>query len=292
MEKHEIEWHTISDEVIERYVRFPETLTPELRHEIADLVERSEEARSIADFYRQCYARLDRLGSRSPRRLEQFLSSIFPIPSVAPLSSIASTGRPQSGVSVQAVPVTLPNGQNALYEPVVMLGSRATSTVVCLLRNREDGKLWKACVLTNDLLRRANTLISFTGIEMDAVVDHAGGADFTLPDEEMDVGLLNQALLRLPTVEMHVCEREIRARGGSASDHGVVTELGHVLRLEEENGEKVIWLDASGADYSYKYRRMVYTDGKGRVDVRRILPQGEPTRIRTAAGKFSVRLYE
>jgi hypothetical protein len=164
--------------------------------------------------------------------------------------------------------------------------------MVCLLRNQNDHEDWKLFVLTTDLLKRANTLVSLSEIGVDVVVDGSGSADFRLPDRDLDVELLNTATLRLPVVEITVHENEVDASIGSPSQEGVTMPSGHVVRLESQLHGRLIWLDSSRATFSYKYRRITCTNDDGALEIRRIIPDGPPARIRTSAEAFTIRLYE
>lgn len=50
----------IDDELIERYIRFPQTLSAELRETIEQCLEQDERVREQAEFYRDFYEQFDR----------------------------------------------------------------------------------------------------------------------------------------------------------------------------------------------------------------------------------------
>jgi hypothetical protein len=292
MEKHNNATDPLSDAVIERYVRCPQTLGAELRDKVAACLAENPEAQSVAEFYRDCYSRLDRLGTRSPQQLEQFIASIFPIPDVVPLYPMAAQSPRGPYTSPPKLQATRPGGAGALFEPQTLLGSRETTTMVCLLRNQDDYEDWKLFVLTTDLLKRANTLVTFSELGVDVVVDGSGSADFRLPDKDLDVELLNTATLRLPVVEIIVHENEVDASIGSPTQESVALPSGHVVHLDTEFDGRLVWLDSSRAAFSYRYRRITCTNDDGTIEIRRIIPEGMPARIRTTADIFTIRLYE
>ncbi|MEM6334918.1 MAG: hypothetical protein AAF752_00025 [Bacteroidota bacterium] len=62
---------------IERYVRFPDTLTADRRSRIAKLIETDPATRSIYDYYVSYYADLDAAPKADPGKLDGFVNGLF-----------------------------------------------------------------------------------------------------------------------------------------------------------------------------------------------------------------------
>jgi hypothetical protein len=67
----------LSDDLIERFVRFAESLDVETREAIARCLPEQPAAQAVALFYEDVYRELDRLDPRIPERVTTFVDSLF-----------------------------------------------------------------------------------------------------------------------------------------------------------------------------------------------------------------------
>lgn len=70
----------IDEQLIERYVRWPETLSSDLRETILSHLVEDDAARATADFYRQFYEALDEQEGAPAARIQAFMERLFPSP--------------------------------------------------------------------------------------------------------------------------------------------------------------------------------------------------------------------
>ncbi len=73
----------IDEQLIERYVRWPETLSSDLRATIQTHLAVDDVARATADFYRQFYEELDAQEEVPAAKLNAYLERLFPSPRAA-----------------------------------------------------------------------------------------------------------------------------------------------------------------------------------------------------------------
>lgn len=67
----------INEELLERYVRYPETLSEEECSEVQALLGESELARQIVEFYQDYYSELDELGRSESESVKSFIERIL-----------------------------------------------------------------------------------------------------------------------------------------------------------------------------------------------------------------------
>lgn len=67
----------IDEEMLERYVRYPQTLSEEEHHTVQALLEESELAQQIVEFYQDYYSELDELGRDGSASVKSFIGSIL-----------------------------------------------------------------------------------------------------------------------------------------------------------------------------------------------------------------------
>lgn len=70
--------YSFSEEDLERYVRFPETLTPEMRQVIESQLEIDPEMKRVVSFYRAFYEELDALSREVSPEMQTLLDRLFP----------------------------------------------------------------------------------------------------------------------------------------------------------------------------------------------------------------------
>ena len=68
------------EHMIERYVRYPDTLSEEAQRSIEAYVQQDASAQTLAEFYRSFYQELDNLPQQAPHRVDAFVESLFPAP--------------------------------------------------------------------------------------------------------------------------------------------------------------------------------------------------------------------
>lgn len=69
--------HDITEHVIERYVRYPETLPATLREAVEAHLRQSPKLAKIADFYRDFYRELDATSEDVSPKIEAFVTELF-----------------------------------------------------------------------------------------------------------------------------------------------------------------------------------------------------------------------
>lgn len=67
----------IDEEMLERYVRYPQTLSEEEYHTVQALLEESELAQQIVEFYQDYYSELDELDRNESASVKSFIGSIL-----------------------------------------------------------------------------------------------------------------------------------------------------------------------------------------------------------------------
>lgn len=67
----------INEELLERYVRYPQTLSEKERSEVQALLEESELARQIVAFYEDYYSELDELERGESEAVKSFVERIL-----------------------------------------------------------------------------------------------------------------------------------------------------------------------------------------------------------------------
>ncbi len=269
----------INDAVIERYVRDPATLAVSVVRAIEELLEQDPGARRLAEFYRSFYDELEHLPDHSASSVEMFITSIFPSPHVVPLFPVEMKTQGRA-FSLQEEGIEIPaSGAATFYDPILLLGSKESGVVVCLLREQRDRKRCRLYVLMTDLARRPNVIISFPEINFDVFV-RSGTADLLFPDSDVDSDQLRAAILRFPVFEI-----EYRPDGHfspplrKVSDSRFALPTGHVLEIHSGPGGDDTSLSTGDAAYPTSIRRVAIVteegstyimkvyDGEGRVDV-------------------------
>lgn len=69
--------HEITERVIERYVRYPETLSAATREAVEEHLRRSPELARIAAFYHDFYRELDAASEDVSPKIEAFVDELF-----------------------------------------------------------------------------------------------------------------------------------------------------------------------------------------------------------------------
>lgn len=67
----------IDEEMIERYVRYPDTLSEEAHAEVEAFIDENELARQIADFYREYYSELNDTDVEESPSVKSFVDNIL-----------------------------------------------------------------------------------------------------------------------------------------------------------------------------------------------------------------------
>lgn len=69
---------SFSDEQIERYVRFPETLPSETRQAIEEEIERNPVLREVVTFFTEFYKEMDAGSEEESPKVQSLLDRLFP----------------------------------------------------------------------------------------------------------------------------------------------------------------------------------------------------------------------
>lgn len=67
----------VDEDMIERYVRYPDSLTEDARQRVRQFLAKNELAAEIAHFYRSFYEELDALEDTTSRKMKTLMKSIL-----------------------------------------------------------------------------------------------------------------------------------------------------------------------------------------------------------------------
>lgn len=174
----------VNEHIIERYIRYPETLSEQERREVEQLLEDSAEAKAIHRFLTKYYAEFD--------ELTQVNSGVIPL-SIKPKANI-------SGPVILAAKSSS-NSPKALVTKATLI-SEEQKTLVRVLENQET-ELLQFHVLSEREQLNGYTILSLDNPQVDLVTDANG----KLKDVK---GLSNvkweqvQALLRVPVFKKEI----------------------------------------------------------------------------------------
>lgn len=279
-----------TEALIEKFVRFPEELDENTYSLIASEIDRDPAFRALMEFYESVYLELDRLPTRTPSQLEDFISSIFPIPQVIPLLPIERERTSEAKMSV-LLPGVDPRGQLVIRTPLVLLGSKEVNIVVVFLNDIESKERWHVQLYAIDPANRCSVLLTVPEIALDLFIANAS-ADFTTPDLEDDLQKLASAILRLPTMHASRIDGSFSGDLPQIDKETLQMPSGHILRFVEHSNLLVVDLDGSSTSEPTSIRRIAITAEGRRTHILRVASGYGHVSIENPASAYKIWFYE
>jgi len=152
---------TISEEDIERFVRFPDTLTEDERNRIQSAIADNKELRQLADWFAGFYEELDALAPTASRN------------TLIPLRPIGK-GQAGSGAKSPLVLAAMSSSPKVgRVETVATLASEEDQTVARVLRNRKEREYKIHLIRSEQPADDEQTIFTIEDLNMDMVLDRS-----------------------------------------------------------------------------------------------------------------------
>jgi len=162
----------ITEQQIERFIRYPEELSRQEREQVQSALNRSEELQELADFFRSYYEELDRLSQQKRAKRN-------PVVELEPLEiTPGSIATPHLKLAAMSEAPT--SGE---LQTVVTLASEPEETVIRILENESSGE-YQVHAISNKIKAGEFPLLSIDEYNMDLVIDDCGHLVFE-PDQSI-----------------------------------------------------------------------------------------------------------
>jgi hypothetical protein len=268
-----------TEEEVERYLRAPESISPDVKRRVERALRESGEAKSLAESIRSFYEQMDALQREDGEFVESLLDSLCAGDSIQHLQPVRH-GRRASGQSPGRSQMLMAAATEAPGRPRMASTSYGTPQSDVLVRVLHDrfSREHELYVLAEDPERCAFALVSFPRIGLEIATDGGAHASFVPPFEiESEAWAELTAVVRLPLSSSKVDLGSVGAesagsggvRGILARDHLVdLSREGEELRIRvtaRRRGAPIVSL-ATLTDSSGRIRLADLSTGEGRID--------------------------
>lgn len=193
---------TISEEEIERFVRFPDTLSDEEAERIQSAIAEDKELRQLADWFADFYHELDALA------LPVSQNTLIPLRPIGKEQAGSGANSPLVLAAMSSSPKAGP------METVATLASEEDQTVARILRNREEREYKIHLIRSEQPTDDEQTIFTIEDLNMDLVLDHsrhlAVEGSARLDELDWEQSTFN---LRTPLGKYEIGEPEIKEEG-------------------------------------------------------------------------------
>lgn len=155
----------ISEDHIERYVRFPDTLTAEQKDQITKAITENTELRELADWFKDFYEELDSLTAK------EVTKSVIPL---YPIEKKENQGNPRH--LIFAAMTKAP--QKSSMETIATLASEEDQTVARILRNHDRNEYKVHLIRNEQPVENERTIFTIEELNMDLVIDQSRHLSF------------------------------------------------------------------------------------------------------------------
>jgi hypothetical protein len=235
----------LEEQMIEAYVRRPQSLDASMRQDASAHLERCLACREIADFLREFYEEWERAKETSTHEIDDFVSKLFPGAHIVPLYPYRP--EPAQGYASDAYTVVLaamtPKPAAPRFETVATLASEQKDTLLRILRDRASN-VFRLYILAEDRRRYAHAIVSLPDLAVEAVADEKGHAIISLAEHAIPKNWGEmKCVLRLPLGEVRVDTEQLRETSLQSPFMGKIEN--HEIKIVYSQGTLTLETDPS-----------------------------------------------